>query len=439
MQNEFRTCISLVQGRGLIRQLNFGDLVLLQPELLDAYAASLFNAAKTEPDGLGSIAEEDARTGQFAMPEGERIEDRAQEKLLLIAMVEDMLRHEIALREEADLVFPSQFTRSNPDLPDPEGKAVVFRFEGPVMNVYATLVVRLAHSGMFTLRSEDMWRNAALFGSAAGGRFGLALGGAIDEGSGDLALFYQNDAGTGLKVQFEHFIHVHLEKKALPGTFHRKRIFSCSNCATPVSEIVAQRVKERGKKKIKCPVCGARVSLVEREDRASPAAEAAVAKMERSADIERDRAAAVSVIDGKRETNDYDVFLCHNSDDKPAVEKIGELLIEQGILPWLDKWELRPGFPWQRVLEEQIENIKSAAVFVGPSSIGPWQQMELDALLREFVRRGNPVIPVVLPQSPAQPDLPVFLSGMTWVDFRKIEDDPMKQLIWGITGKRGIK
>ena len=51
LRDEFRTCISLLQGRGLIRRLNFGDLVLLQPELLDAYAASLINAAKREPDG----------------------------------------------------------------------------------------------------------------------------------------------------------------------------------------------------------------------------------------------------------------------------------------------------------------------------------------------------------------------------------------------------
>ena len=32
--------------------------------------------------------------------------------------------------------------------------------------------------------------------------------------------------------------------------------------------------------------------------------------------------------------------------------------------------------------------------------------------------------------------LPLILEGMTWVDFRKQEPDPMKQLIWGITGKR---
>ena len=439
VHDEFRTCIGLVEGRGLIRQLNFGDLVLLQPELLDAYAASLINAAKTEPDGLGSIAEEEARTGQFAMPKGERIKDRAREKLLLIAMVEDMLRHEIALREEADLVFPSQFMRSNPDLPDPEGKAVVFRFEGPVMNVYATLVVRLAHSGMFTLRSEDMWRNAAIFGSAAGGRFGLALGGEIDEGSGDLALFYQNGAGIGLKAQFEHFIHAHLEKKALPGTFHRQQIFICSNCGTPISEIVTQRVKEHGKTEINCQVCDTPISLVEREERLSPAAEAAVVKMERQADTGRDRAAAVSVIEGKRATNDYDVFLCHNSRDKKIVKQIGEQLIERGILPWLDEWEIRAGELWQDALEAQLKNVKSAAVFIGPRRVGPWQDLEVKAFIRQFVQRKCPVIPVILPGRKSTPKLPVLLDGFQMIDFRQGDPDPLEQLIRGIPGERGLR
>jgi hypothetical protein len=29
-----------------------------------------------------------------------------------------------------------------------------------------------------------------------------------------------------------------------------------------------------------------------------------------------------------------------------------------------------------------------------------------------------------------------FLRGMTWVDFRKQEPDPMGQLIWSITGRK---
>lgn len=146
--------------------------------------------------------------------------------------------------------------------------------------------------------------------------------------------------------------------------------------------------------------------------------------------------AARSSLQSKIETNAFDVFLCHNSKDKPEVMRVGERLKERGILPWLDEWELRPGLPWQRLLEEQIEQIKSAAVFVGEDGIGPWQQMELEAFLREFVHRGRPVIPVLLPDAPKEPKLPLFLKGMTWVDFRKWDPDPMDRLIWGITGKR---
>jgi len=72
---------------------------LLQPELVDSYASALVNAVKDEPDGLGSIAEEKARAGNFSVAHDERLKDKAQEKLLLIAMVEDLLRHEIVLWE----------------------------------------------------------------------------------------------------------------------------------------------------------------------------------------------------------------------------------------------------------------------------------------------------------------------------------------------------
>ncbi|MBD2727949.1 GUN4 domain-containing protein [Nostoc sp. FACHB-892] len=130
----------------------------------------------------------------------------------------------------------------------------------------------------------------------------------------------------------------------------------------------------------------------------------------------------------------FDVFLCHNSKDKPEVIEIAHELTRQGIKPWLDKWELRPGLAWQVLLEEQIENIKSAAVFVGSSGLGPWQSQEMRAFLNEFVERKCPVIPVLLGNTPQQPQLPIFLKGHTWVDFRT-DSEAMEQLIWGITGK----
>jgi hypothetical protein len=132
----------------------------------------------------------------------------------------------------------------------------------------------------------------------------------------------------------------------------------------------------------------------------------------------------------------FDVFLCHNSRDKPDVKQIGRQLMEQGIRPWLDEWDLRPGFSWQKALEEQISNIRAAAVFVGKSGIGPWQDQELSAFLREFVKRDCPVIPVILSSCESTPELPVFLSGMTWVDFRQDEPVPLDRLIWGVTGRR---
>ncbi len=133
-------------------------------------------------------------------------------------------------------------------------------------------------------------------------------------------------------------------------------------------------------------------------------------------------------------TTQFDVFLCHNSKDKSVVKNIALQLKQRGLRPWLDEWHLRPGLPWQRALEQQIDSIGAAAVFVGPDGMGPWQQMEQEAFLREFDRRGCPVIPVILPGVQKQPDLPTFLKGMTWVDFRSSAPDPLDQLIWGITG-----
>jgi hypothetical protein len=75
----------------------------------------------------------------------------------------------------------------------------------------------------------------------------------------------------------------------------------------------------------------------------------------------------------------FDVFLCHNSEDKPAVREIARKLVGEGIKPWLDVEQIPPGSSWQTELGEQIKSIKSAAVFVGNSGIGPWQNEEIQA------------------------------------------------------------
>src|SRR6266849_6190579 len=136
---------------------------------------------------------------------------------------------------------------------------------------------------------------------------------------------------------------------------------------------------------------------------------------------------------------EYDVFLSYNHKDHERVIEIGKWLKDNGIAPYLDKWDLRPGLPWQPALEQQIKTIKSAAIFIGQAGFGRWHRRELDAFLDEFTNRDCPVIPTLLPDAPPDIEVPTFLKGMTRVDFRENDPDPLEHLIWGITGHRSTK
>jgi len=131
----------------------------------------------------------------------------------------------------------------------------------------------------------------------------------------------------------------------------------------------------------------------------------------------------------------FNVFLSHNSKDKPAVRELKGLLSANGLGVWLDEDELRPGIPWQQLLEEGIKTSASVAVLIGKDGLGPWEDEEMQAALRLAVKDKRPVIPVLLPEASAKPKLPMFLGNRTWVDLRAgLTEDGLAKLIWGITG-----
>jgi hypothetical protein len=134
---------------------------------------------------------------------------------------------------------------------------------------------------------------------------------------------------------------------------------------------------------------------------------------------------------------DFDVFLSHNSQDKPAVRELADELEKRRLRPWLDERELVPGRPWQEALEQIIQTTKTAAVLFGLAGVGPWEDREMRACLSEFVNRRLPVIPVLLPGAPTRPELPLFLRAFTWVDLRSgLREEGLDRLEWGITGKK---
>lgn len=135
----------------------------------------------------------------------------------------------------------------------------------------------------------------------------------------------------------------------------------------------------------------------------------------------------------------YDVFLSHNSKDKPVVEKIARILRDEyGLRVWLDKWNLTPGKPWQEELEDGLEYSETIAVFLGEAGIGKWENEEMRVAVNSRVNDASRrVIPVLIPSAPESPKLSVFLSRYTWVDLRTGFDtkDLLYRLYCGITGQ----
>src|SRR5947208_12873582 len=77
----------------------------------------------------------------------------------------------------------------------------------------------------------------------------------------------------------------------------------------------------------------------------------------------------------------FDVFLSHNSTDKPLVERIAERLKRERLDPWLDAWHLVPGEDWQQGLAEALRASRTCAVFVGPTDLGAWENHEVGVAL----------------------------------------------------------
>jgi GTPase SAR1 family protein len=430
----FTACIGRLESVGVVRRMSYGDYVLLRPELLDSYASSLVQAAKDEPDGLGFVTENDALEGRFRIPGDEKLTHPQQERILLNAVVQELLRREIALKEvtdrEVDLIFPSQFTRERPDAPQLPGQDVVFTFDGHLYSIYSTLAVRLAHSRFF--EKDEMWHNSATY-KADAGRCGITIR-EIEEGKGELALCYDEQVVPLVRKQFEAYVVEHLEQRA--GEVTMRRVRRCGLCGYTIPDDLVRGRRARGKTKMICPQCDDFViTLVDGPDEMGDV-RPVVAEMNSYANAQRDEDVAATTLRGKREAGDYDVFLCHNVRDKPRVLRIVAELHRRGILPWLDVHDIQPGSRWQQEMAKGIERSRSAAVLIGSAGPGPWHEAEME-LINDWSARNKSrrVIPVILDGTEGDPELPGFLRVWSTVDMRTADPDPIEQLIWGITGR----
>ncbi len=213
--------------------------------------------------------------------------------------------------------------------------------------------------------------------------------------------------------------------------------FTCPYCYRPFPEKSVLNRRKRGLTRITCDACQISVSLLSSQEQLG---ENTGSKQVGLVTREPAQQGMQATLRRKLNERAYDVFFCYNHQDQQMVREIGEQLQWHGILPWLEEWDVRPGDPWQRVLEEQIRKAPTAVVFVGAHGIGPWQDSEIYAIHRQMKKRGCRVIPVLLPGTPEHIKLSDIFDGFLDeplpIDFRVQDPDPIQWLLWGITGKK---
>ena len=91
----------------------------------------------------------------------------------------------------------------------------------------------------------------------------------------------------------------------------------------------------------------------------------------------------------------FDVFLAHNSNDRPFVQEIYGKLQDRGIKPWLDIVEIAPGDVFLTKIQEAIIQSKTAVICIGSTGLGKWQDLEAQILINLFIQKGMKIIPVL--------------------------------------------
>ena len=113
----------------------------------------------------------------------------------------------------------------------------------------------------------------------------------------------------------------------------------------------------------------------------------------------------------------YDVFLSHNSQDKPQVRKLAERLKKAGLRVWFDEWVIKAGDDIYLTIERGLEEARVQVLCLSPAALGSeWVTLERSTVLfRDPTNAGRRFVPLLL----ADCTLPDTLRRYKYVDFRQ--------------------
>jgi small GTP-binding protein len=260
--------IRLLDGPGVVRELDYGTYILLKPEWINAYGQAVIRTLRSNDNELGTlplrsivegklIYQSVGRNGELA--EMKRLPP-AEERIVLGEMERLLVERGLCLQQGDKLVFPSHCGRDRPAVVEHPSVFVSYEVKGYLDDIYTTLVVKLADSQSFKL--HELWRDAADFDTLVDGcRMGIKL--TRETGSsGDISVYFGPGVTEAQQVIFATYIHTHLESRC--EQVQRLRQYVCPKCNTPKGnpQVLRQKLLARkDKADTECDKCGKRFNL----------------------------------------------------------------------------------------------------------------------------------------------------------------------------------
>jgi WD40 repeat protein len=250
---DLRAVTGLLAGEGVLYALPYGDLVVLQPSWVNSYASTLVKLAGEDEGHLGHVPLATIQPGQLPADGTPRL-SVDDERQLLPALVALFLQRALAWKQDTDkgamLVFPNYVRLPRPEPPPRPGRTVLYRFAGPLEEIYCTLVVRLHYSGLFA--ETKLYRQAADFQTATGRLAALTMS---EHGErGELEIYFGADLDPDVQASFQRFVHDHLKAKATG--LERLRNFFCPKCHEEVTDRRAiDAALQKNRSEIVCVYC----------------------------------------------------------------------------------------------------------------------------------------------------------------------------------------
>jgi tetratricopeptide (TPR) repeat protein len=128
----------------------------------------------------------------------------------------------------------------------------------------------------------------------------------------------------------------------------------------------------------------------------------------------------------------YDVFVSHNSKDKPRVRRLAERLKNAGLKVWFDEWILKPGDDIYLAIERGLESSRVLVLCLSRAAVGSeWVGLERSTVLfRDPSNTDRRFIPLLLEDC----QLPDTLRRFKYVDYRRASDLAFEELVIACRG-----